>query len=57
MEAKSSHSGVVQLPRNRESLRNFGIRVVECRIETGDLRQLRNPLQQPTDWREVVRLM
>ena len=53
----SSHAGVVQLLGKCESLRNLGIRAVERRIEAGDLRQLRRALEQPTDWREVVRLM
>ena len=57
MEAKSSHSGVMQLSRNRESLRDFGIRVVECGIETGDLWQIRSLFKQPTNWREVVWLV
>ena len=57
MKAKSSHSGVMQLPRNRESLRSSGVRVVKSRIETGDLRQIGSLFKQPTNWREVMRLV
>lgn len=49
MEAVTPHAGVVELDRERESLRDGRIRPVERRVEAGDLRELRRALEEQRD--------
>ena len=57
VEAVAAHAGVVQLPGQREHLRQLGLRAVERGVEAGHLRQLRLALEQQPDRRQVVRLV
>ena len=57
VEPVAPDARLVQLGRQRESLRDVGIGPVEGGVEAGDLRQIRHPLQQQGDRRQVVGLM
>ena len=57
MKTVTTHAGIVQLGRNRETLCDVGIGGVERGIEARYLRQVRPALEQGADRRQVVRLM
>ncbi len=51
MEAVTLHAGVVELGRQRESLRDGRIRPMERRVEARDLRDFWRALEQQGDGR------
>src|SRR6266478_5306479 len=57
VEAVTLHAGVVELGRQRESLRDGRIRPMERRVEARDLREFWRALEQQGDGRQVVRLV
>ena len=57
MEAVAAHPLLVQRRGQREHLRDFRIAAMEGGVEACHLRQLRQPLQQEADGRQVVRLV
>ena len=57
MEAVAPNAGLVELWRQGESLRDVGVRAVECRVEADHLRKLRRALEQCRDRGQAVGLV
>ncbi|MDF2970806.1 MAG: hypothetical protein K0R61_1256 [Microvirga sp.] len=57
MEAVTPHAAFAHLTRQREQGRDVGLRVVEARVEAGNLRNPRQAAAHNPDRLQVVRLM
>ena len=57
MKSVAANALLVELLGKRVAVGDFGMAAMKGRVEAGDLRQLRLPLQQGADGAEIVRLM
>src|SRR6185437_14048385 len=57
VEAVAADPGIGKRAGDCKDLRDAGLRAMECRVEAGDLREMRHGVRDHPNGREVVRLM